>query len=264
MKLRYRCAFLLLLLLAACGGNNPGRIYEIYPDTGSAPRLHYYGPDPQTASIKEIGAFAGWEGGGGNAFKAGREPATEIEIHTLGPELAQLRAPCEGVLVYLNRENDDGDVSIRYGRNYIVSYRHVAEIPAGLSEGQRLRQGDLLGRMIASSSWNGGFWELELEKLYPSSSEFGGRPLLVSVYPLPFFDDESKTALQQIRQAAETPGGWIVDENDPGAGWLAYVPSHEMWADSHKVKLDREFALPFVGLEDYLAHYHLSWILSGN
>jgi len=54
--------------------------------------------------------------------------------------------------------------------------------------------------------------------------------------------------------------GWIADGSDSDAGWLAYVPSHEMGADPRKAGYDG----PLVELETYLKRYELEWILSGD
>lgn len=256
-------ACILVGVIAACNMMGPGELtylYDVYPDTEDPPLLAYYGPDPDQVGIDSIGAYGDWEGGG-NAFKPGEEPATEIEIRSIGSSPVPLKAPCDGVLVYVNREGQDGDVSIRYGRRYVVKYLHVAGIPTNLRAGMKVRQGDLVG-YTASMGPDTQFWELELDKLYPKSAAFGGRPLLVSVYPLPYFSQEAQATLERVRRAVQNQHGsdpdWIAPTSDPSAGWLASVPSHEMWADSHKAGYDG----PFVGLEEYLKHYGLEGILS--
>lgn len=257
--------------LFACnrfGGPEPGEKelvyrYDVYPETDDPPVLAYTGPDPDRVSIDSIGAFGGWEGGG-NAFKPGREPATEIEVRALGDAPVPVRAPCDGVLVYVNREGQHGDVAIRYGRRYVVKLLHVAEIPEGLEAGMRVRQGDVVGKTGLIGPDGGPFWELELDKLYPESTAFGGRPLLVAVYPIPYFSEEGRAALERVREAVKNPEGsdpdWIADASDPDAGWLAYVPSQEMWADPWKAGYDG----PFVELREYLERFGLDWILSGD
>jgi hypothetical protein len=252
---------LLLAFLPACDGGATEfqLLYQVYPDTDEAPVLHYYGPDPDQVTIKELGPYGVWEGSDTNPYyQPDREPATEIEIHTEEPQAYDLYSPVDGTVVYKSYENNDGEIHIRYGRRYVVSYLHVSDIPDELQPGTIVHQGDFVGTTVDGY----GFWELELDRIYQSSSGFGGRPLVASLYPIDYFDEESQQVLEAIRQEAQQNSGrdqqWQGPDDDPAAGWYYYVPSHEMWADSHKSGVEGNF----IGPEEYYGHYDMCFILN--
>lgn len=228
---------------------------DIYPQTSEPPVLHMYWNTAKTANIplsevNHIGRFGVWEGGGNTpgGFKLGKEPATEMEIHT-NNKRQPIYALASGTLTELKINNDGvTEISIRYGTDYAAKYCHVVDYNKNLAVNSKIEAGDLLGyarwfQMTDQPSF--GFWELELNKKVGEAVR--------AVPAIDYFDAESKASLEKL-PAKFGFSGWVVDPNDKNAGWVAYVGKAEAWASSISFEIKGDDP------KEYYAQYGMSFI----
>lgn len=258
---------MLAALASGCGSSGssgtivPGTdlLYPIYPDTDSAPVLTFYWGSPRATSVPPtvsgIGRYGEWDGGG-NYFKTGYEPATEIEIRSTS-FAEPVYTNCSGTVV------KKGDVStnvygqevsylsIRYGRKYVVKHLHLADIPSSITVGSTVDKGTLIGyteRMGTAF----GFWEIEMNVI--RSDE------VVAVPPDSYFDSASRTVLAAILRG-EGESSWALELTSPTSeGWVSYVGTREMWGDAAKCGIRRPEN--YRGLDTFLSAYGLDWVIA--
>ncbi len=234
-------------------------LYTVYPGTSAAPEMTFYwGASKETVvppTLGEIGQYGIWEGGG-NFFKTGFEPASEIEIRT--SSFADPVYSCiSGTVVKIGvpSANSYGQqvsyMSIRYGRKYVLKVLHLADIPASIKEGDIIEKGTLVGYTERLGPAFG-FWEIELNRIDSDK--------VVAIPPAGFFDSASMTVLDSILvNAGET--SWTLPLTAPTTeGWVSYVGTYEMWADAAKCGIRKPDG--FFSLESFLELYDLSWIIA--
>lgn len=239
--------------------------YAIYPDTSAAPQLTFYcGASCETVvppNVTSISSrYGGWEGsGGGGVFKPGCEPASESEMYfsaTREPVYSYTR----GTIVYATYEAQngygqwEGEIGIRYGRNYLVKHVHVTEIQPGVVVGQTIEAGVL----IAYTEKMGdeiGFWETEVCWL-KSTHEIRALPLVF------FLDAASQTVFNDILVAVGQSSWYHAASEPTTESWVPYIGTHEAWADCSKFGVRPERTMDFDSPEDYYGAYGLSWIFN--
>jgi hypothetical protein len=231
--------------------------FGVYPQTSDAPVLHMYWNTAKTVEIplteiQYVGRIGLWEGGGNipGGFKLGKEPATEMEIHTYNKR-QPVYALASGTLTELKINNDGvTEISIRYGTDYAVKYCHVVDYNKDLTVNSKVEAGDLLGyarRFEMTDQPSFGFWELEFNKKVGETAR--------AVPAVDYFDAESKASLEKL-PAKFGHSGWVVDANDKNAGWVAYVGKPEAWASSNS------FEIPGDNPKDYYSQFGMDFIFN--
>lgn len=226
--------------------------FDVYPETSSAPVLHMYWNKEKTAEIpldeiNFIGRFGVWEGMG-SAFKAGWEPATEIEIHTTNKN-QPIYAFASGTVTQLKVEDKSAEISVRYGTDYAIKYS-VVNYNKNLTENSRVESGDFLGYagwFEATNQPSYGFIEFEFNIKINNTAR--------AISPIDYFDAESKASLEKL-PAKFGFSGWVVDSNDKKAGWVAYVGKPEAWATG------MPFDMPSDDPKEYYSQYGLDFIFN--
>jgi len=248
LVLLFASAFILSIGCGAAGSGevttttNSDLLYTVYPDTEEAPVLTlYWGVNKEglnTAEVAGVGQFGVWEGSGTSDFKAGCEPASEMEMYLYSNGWPIYSYTC-GTIVYLGSD----EIGIRYGRNYVIKHEYVGNMSA-LSLGQTVEAGTLLGYTKDN------FWEIELDK-------WTG-PLVARAIPAyGYFDAPSQVTLMAICQASGK-SGWVISSASTLESWIPYAGTAEMWADTQKMGI----ALAGTqSLEGFLAEYNLLWTL---
>lgn len=268
MKRAKDAAFCLILaavfacLVSGCGQNQPAPApvpedilkYTVYPDTEEAPSLTFYwGTSKETAvpaTVTGISSrYGGWEGGGGGGtYKVGFEPATESEM-TFSSVHEPVYTYERGTVVYAHGD----EVSIRYGRKYIVKYLHLDDIQPAVVVGETIEKGVLIG--YTETMGSGSFWEVEVSHI-KSTSEIRAVPVT------DYLDTASRAVFDEILTKVGQ-SSWMHGTGEPTSeSWLSYVGIYEFWSDAAKSGIADSYVSGFDSPEDFCTSHGMAWILN--
>lgn len=241
--------------------SNPEEKLISYPDTDDPPALTlYFGKDKKvgipTDIVLETGQFGTFEGGGSpTPFKVGFEPNSEMEI-SLKVGNYPIYSFTKGIITNID-SSEQGEITIKYGRKYALKHLHIKNLSPSLKVGDKIEAGVLLGYTQTGSLGDGSltfsFIEIELDKVI---SDRAARAMNASDY----FDQESKNALELIRQAAprNPKKSWQASSIDKAKSWIPYVGKAETWADMHKIGFEGDLE----SFEEFAKNNNLEWILN--
>ncbi|WP_048098209.1 peptidoglycan DD-metalloendopeptidase family protein [Archaeoglobus sulfaticallidus] len=176
----------------------PSDAYPVYPNTDSPPVLEFIwnktNPLNLSTDIYACGPFGIDEGGG----FLNQEMAIFFANRSRDP----IYAPCNGTVTYFlpweyfenaSEPGKGGEIWIRYGENYAVAYRHIVTVGLNLSEGDIVKQGDVIGYVAdwyPEPNFHGGFMEFLVAGRENGSYYY--------YRPFDFFSNQSKALLLQI------------------------------------------------------------------
>ncbi len=235
------------------GDNQPngwsgGIMYEVYPETDQAPVLEFlWGPpELQPSQITRITPYGCWEG----PPEARYEPAVEMQFYTTTSH-DPVYTVAKGTVVSIDRSKKT--FSIRYGRNYGVTYHHVVDILDNVTVGVKVEAGTLVG--YTENFQDEGWWEIELDVKRDN--------ICRTLPPFGYFSAESQTKLQSYLDASPTwnvsgsPRTWTVTTGEDC--WTKYFDAPEWWSSLY----DRLGYMieNFETDQDFLAANNLTWDL---
>ena len=257
--------FTVSLILSGCTeqdtGNNEALdgkyelLYTIYPDTGDAPVLDLYWDDLDLEDVTRTTPYGCWEGwvecDEGTAY----EPANEMQFYVRTGR-TPVHAVASGTVVLVEiGENNIGFLTIRYGRNYSVTYHHLEHI--GLNEGGIIEAGEIVGYGEirpdpVEPEFNETWWEIEVCAMRDDQ--------VMTVPPYDYFSDESKKQLDDILNntifdwgVKGSPKTWTVTE---GCSWVKYLSAPEWPASFIRLGIETEE----IPIEDFFNENGLDWV----
>lgn len=227
-------------------------VYDIYPDTETAPNLTFFWGEEKSQSLKKedilnILSFGGWVKGNPKIDQSA-EPQTALEIH-LRTKHNPIFSYSGGTLVWqnINSETGEAELVVRYGKNYAIKYQNIINIPSYLSLGDKITKGDLLGYTNTKDGYD--ILKFEVDK---KISDTQARAL----YPVDFFEETSRnTFLELVNNNSKL----IVDQDSKTEGWIAYVGKNEIWASMLRMGY-RKNNLESAG--EFSRANNLDWILN--
>ncbi len=206
-----------------------------YPNTEDAPTLDlkWSGTlDPTKAT--RYTPYGLWESLSEIDGKLAYEPAPEMQFY-IKTDAADFLAVAPGVVVVnevdRTKSSGIGLVTIRYGKNYSVTYFHI--IPdKNLKVGQKVEAGDKIGLMEKRQHEQWGketWWEISVTKYNPKTGYVRSSP------PYDYFNTQSKAILDEIAKNSKEgikigkgPNAWTITE---GCSWVKYTKVPEWWVD---------------------------------
>jgi hypothetical protein len=198
--------------------------YEFYPDTDEAPVLEFYFDAPIKDNITRVTPFGVWEGSPPCKYDA----ANEMQFYTKSYHDA-IYSPMKGIVVWMDRRWKT--FSIRYGRNYAITFNHIVDIPNNIQLGTKVEEKTLLGY---TEHLNGeGWWEIEVHVKRGD--------IFRSVAPIDFFSSSSQQRLNSILKETmyvEKYTSWTVREGEES--WIATWGFDELWTDGNRLGYNRE------------------------
>jgi hypothetical protein len=228
------------------GAPQGGIMYEVYPETDQAPVLEFFWgpPELQLSQITRVTPYGCWEG----PPEALYEPAVEMQFYTTTSH-DPVYAVAKGTVVSVDR--DYKTFSIRYGRNYGVTYHHVDDILDNVTPGAKVEAGTLVG--YTENLGGEGWWEIELNVKRDSVCR--------TTPPFGYFSAESQAKLQSILEASPTwevsgsPRTWTVTTGEDC--WTKYFDAPEWWSGLY-ARLGYMIE-NFETEQDFLAANNLTW-----
>jgi len=199
---------------------------NIYPDTDQAPILEFFWDGELTdENIVRITPYGILEGGD-QRF----EPAVEIQFYTKSSHDPVL-APASGVITEMHEGR--ASLTVRYGKNYGYTMHHIVDFPEGLSKGDKVEPGDLLGYTELRNGT--GWWEVEL------NVKRGDVYRTLPAYD--YFSPEGKKALDEILAGQDLYffPSWTIRESyttEHGyqeKSWIEIIGSDEWWTSSQRI-----------------------------
>lgn len=199
--------------------------YEFYPDTDKAPVLEFYFDAPLKNNITRVTPFGVWEGSPPDKYDA----ATEMQFYTKSYHDV-VYSPMKGIVVWMDKVWKT--LSIRYGKNYGITFNHIVDIPDNIRLGTKVEEKTLLGY---TEHLNGeGWWEIEVH------AKRGD--LFRSIPPIDFFSSASQQRLNNILKETETYTdkytSWTIREGEES--WIAAWGFDEIWTGNNRLGYNRQ------------------------